>query len=284
MRPVRSSTSVRDPRGARPAGRLAANLHWAWDRQAIACSTGSRPGWTAGDAHPVDMVAHDRRRSAWRRSPTTGHRRDVAAATAGCDAALTGPTWFQSRDRLAARHRRLLLAGVRHHRGAPAVLRRPRRARRRPPQGVVRPGVPLVGVGLLYAEGYFHQPSTPTAGSRSARLASTPALGAHRHRRRVDRRPRRRRGRIRVVAGRRRPHRRSTCSTRTSRATRPTASPSPTGCTAATAAPAAPGDRARHRRRAGAARARHRPQVFHTTRATPASSASSGSASWSPTG
>ena len=34
---------------------------------------------------------------------------------------------------------RLLLAGVRHHRGAAAVLRRPRHPRRRPPQGRQRP-------------------------------------------------------------------------------------------------------------------------------------------------
>ena len=53
---------------------------------------------------------------------------------------LTGDRWFQKRkaDEDAAGDR-VLLPGVRHHRGAAAVLRRPRHPRRRPPQDGQRP-------------------------------------------------------------------------------------------------------------------------------------------------
>src|SRR5581483_11277476 len=56
---------------------------------------------------------------------------------------------------LAAAVGGLLLARVRHHRGAATVLRRPRRPRRRPPEGGQRPrhpprrGLPLLPAGLL---------------------------------------------------------------------------------------------------------------------------------------
>ena len=43
------------------------------------------------------------------------------------------------------------------HALAPDLLRRPRRARRRHPQGGLRPRAPLVAVGLLYRQGYFRQ-------------------------------------------------------------------------------------------------------------------------------
>ena len=52
---------------------------------------------------------------------------------------LTGERWYQSLGDGRAALDRLLLARVRHHRGAAAVLRRSRHPRRRPPQGGQRP-------------------------------------------------------------------------------------------------------------------------------------------------
>ena len=69
------------------------------------------------------------------------------------------PGWFQQTlpARPAAAHR-VLQHGVRPHRRAAAVLRRPRRARRRPPQDGERPRrARWSAVGLFYREGYFRQ-------------------------------------------------------------------------------------------------------------------------------
>ena len=50
------------------------------------------------------------------------------------------PRWYQSLGEDAPALHRLLLARVRHHRGAAAVLRRPRHPGRRPPEGGLGPG------------------------------------------------------------------------------------------------------------------------------------------------
>ena len=88
---------------------------------------------------------------------------------------LDGDRWFQARDGLAAAVGRLLLARVRHRRGAPAVLGRPRRAGRRPPQGV-----PATSACRSWASASSTATATsasrcpPTAGSRSATPTSIP--------------------------------------------------------------------------------------------------------------
>ena len=93
-----------------------------------------------------------------------------------CTTYLTGDRWYQRRRRRRRTARdRVLLPGVRHHRGPAAVLRRPRHPRRRPPQGGQSDlGVPIVGVGLLYRHGYFRSRSRARAGSRRTTRCSTP--------------------------------------------------------------------------------------------------------------
>ena len=98
---------------------------------------GSRPaatrsGCSARSAAP-GSTSWRRRRSSWPRSAprtTTStalpDRRPLVPAPAG-------------RGRRRPGRDRLLLAGVRHHRGAAAVLRRPRHPGRRPPEGRQRP-------------------------------------------------------------------------------------------------------------------------------------------------
>ena len=82
--------------------------------------------------------------------------RRLAAAADDLNDYVTGARWYQAQTP-DSRRRRLLLTRVRRH-GRPApVLRRPRHPRRRPSEGGQRPGVPLIGVGLLYRHGYFRQ-------------------------------------------------------------------------------------------------------------------------------
>ena len=181
------------------------------------------------------------------------HRRRVPPPADGAQ----GHDVVRLARRLPAALGRLLLARVRHQRGPPAVLRRPRRARRRPPQGVVRPRRaarrhrPAVHRGLL--------PPAPrrrglAAGER--RRLHAALARARRHGRRADRRPRRRRRQGPRLAGRCRAHpalpprhRRRRQLARRRRRHRPP-------LRRRRAPPPAPGDRARHRRRAGAARPR----------------------------
>ena len=80
-----------------------------------------------------------------------------------------------SRSRAAPRGDRLLQPGVRHHRGAAAVLRRPRHPRRRPPQDA-----PPTSACRSSASACSTRPatssrrSTATAGSRRPTPSSTP--------------------------------------------------------------------------------------------------------------
>ena len=301
--PMRAIRRVhRPPRPARAPGRRSA----------------SSPATCAGRGTPRP------RTSSPRSTPSCGSRR--AATRSGCSApsAATGspsspPTRASSpgsarpradlaavpdrrplvpaagrRRRPAPRGDRLLLPGVRHHRGAAAVLRRPRHPGRRPPQGRQRPRradhrrrpalparlLPAVAVPRRLAAGDL-------PGPRPRRPA---ALAAARGRRR--RAPRSRSGcptgpplvaRRSGWPGRPRPAAAARLRRRgeppsTTRRHRP-------ALRRQHRAPAAPGDAARHRRRAGAPRLlpahrrTRRPRCSTPTRATPASSASSGSAS-----
>ena len=141
-------------------------MHWAWDRQLVRLFEKLWPGWTAAQAHPAHMV----------RSTPAERFAELAATRASC---ATSPP-----------PRRVSTAPSVAPTGSPTVLRRPTPTARPPsplatvayfspefgitealPQysgglGVLAGdhlkassdlGVPLVGVGLLYTEGYFHQ-------------------------------------------------------------------------------------------------------------------------------
>ena len=266
---------------------VASNLHWTWDRDTQALFERLDPAAVEGHrARPPAPVGRHHRHAGGPSSPPIPTV--VAATEAAADRlrdAIEAPRWFQSRDRLAARARRLLLPRVRHLRDAAAVLRRPRRPRRRPPEGRLRPrACRWSAVGLLYAEGYFRQRLNadgvqeeryppldphglalhPTGVQVSVDLAGEhvrinvwqrgggphPAVPARHQRRGQQPRGRRRhRPSVRRRQG----------------------------------APPAPGDGAGHRRRARPARPRATTRRCSTpTRATPASCRSSASASWSP--
>ena len=110
--------------------------------------------------------------------PTRASWTGWASAKADLDAYLGGDRWYPRRAGDDAPTRdRLLLAGVRHHRGPAAVLRRPRHPRRRPPEGGQRPRRPArrrrpalparllqaVAVARGLAAGAATRSSTPTS-------------------------------------------------------------------------------------------------------------------------
>ena len=182
MRAIRRFTV----RAALPASRsprcasLMLNLRWSWhaaDPRRCSRRSTRRAGRTPG-SDPVALLgagaAGAARRARRRRGLPAPARR---GAPATCDEYLTGPRWYQLRRGQACRRPggdRLLLAGVRHHRGAAAVLRRPRHPGRRPPQVGQRPRRaadrrrPALPARLLHASR-----CRPRAGSRSATRRAT---------------------------------------------------------------------------------------------------------------
>ena len=163
-------------------------------------------------------------------------RRATSPATAGTSAR---PATGRARRAIA-----LLLARVRHHRGAAAVLRRPRHPRRRPPQGRQRPRRPdrrrrpalparllqAVAVPRGLAAGDLPGPrprrAAAVAAARGRRLAarrSSIALPGGPTLRRPD------------LGRQRRPGAAAAARLRRRGATPTTTATSPTGCTAATA-------------------------------------------------
>ena len=145
----------------RPATCSAGSTPTRWD------ATGPRPGPAARARSPRPARRAGRRpgvpalpRRGPRRAPPLPRRAPLVPEPATADSPL--------------RHGRLLLARVRHRRGAarstPAASACwPATTSRRPATSAC----PLVGVGLFYRHGYFRQALDATAGSRSASPTST---------------------------------------------------------------------------------------------------------------
>ena len=185
MRPVRRfevRPTIPEALAALPG--LATNLHWAWDREAVRLFERLWPGWTAGDSHPAHMVRTTSSERLAALAEDQAVVRDLAAANGRLEAAITGPTWFANRTDSPLG----TVAYFSPEFGVTEAL----------PQysgglGVLSGdhlkassdlGVPLVGIGLLYTEGYFHQALDANGWQQERTLNMDPeSLGPHRHRR-----------------------------------------------------------------------------------------------------
>ncbi len=164
MRPLHEFTVVSQiPEALSALSELAANLHWAWDRELAGVFDrldGSPTGasWRVTGQHPVDLV---RRTSPTCWAELAADDEFVAAVDAArtrLRSVLDGSPWFAER---AAESPLQSVAYFSPEFGITEAL----------PQysgglGILAGdhlkassdlGVPLIGVGLLYAEGYFHQ-------------------------------------------------------------------------------------------------------------------------------
>ena len=143
---------------------LARNYHWAWDRELAALFDrldGAPHGstWRASSQHPIDLLSRTSPGCWERLAADGGFVAEVERASSRLRQTLEGPTWFDERridgsplelvayfspefgiaDALPQYSGGLgVLAG--DHLKASSDL-----------------GVPLVAIGLLYTEGYFHQ-------------------------------------------------------------------------------------------------------------------------------
>ena len=166
MRPIHQFTvtsEIPDSLSALPE--LASNLHWAWDRQLAAVfdridGRDHDLTWRRTGQHPTDLIRRTQP-DRWLELASDGaFLTQVADAKQRLDGVLSGSAWFDER----AAHGGSPLSSIAYFSpefGITEAL----------PQysgglGILAGdhlkassdlGVPLVGVGLLYAEGYFHQ-------------------------------------------------------------------------------------------------------------------------------
>ena len=271
------------------------NLRWSWDEPTRDLFRWVDPdAWEAMSHDPVRLLGQvPPRAPATARPPIPASCATSSRPTTSSTA--TSPTPAGSRPgrdpqssplRLVG----LLLARVRHLRGPAAVLGRPRRARRRPPEGVERPRRPARRRRPLLPPRLLPPAASAVDGMAAGALLRARPVRAWRSRCcdgvRVTRRPGRRAAARPRCGGPTSAARRCTSSTPTSTTTPPDgrAGHRP-ALRRRHRAPHPPGDPPRHRRRAGPAGARPRRRRCSTpTRATPASSAWSGCASWWPDG
>ncbi len=166
MRPVRQFTVVSNvPESLREIESVAANLRWAWDRQLAVLfdrldGTRDDRSWRDSGQHPVDLV-HRTSAACWEAlADDQGFIDELAQAKRRLDDALSGSSWFSRRD--ADGDTALesvayfspefgITEALPQYSGGLGVLAGDHL------KASSDLGVPLVGVGLLYAEGYFHQ-------------------------------------------------------------------------------------------------------------------------------
>ena len=151
------ATRLPEPLGV--LARLAYNYRWAWDPDG--------PERLPRRSTPTAGSASRRTRCGCCRRPSTDAARARPPATPSCSraprrsrSACSADLARPRRDGLddAGAPDRVLLRRVRLPRLVPDLLRRPRRARRRHPQGGLRPRAGRWSrVGLLYRHGYFRQ-------------------------------------------------------------------------------------------------------------------------------
>ena len=147
MRAIRRFT-VRPvlPRALAALGDLAGNLRWSWHPRDAGRLRGRGRRPVGGHrARPGDAAGRGEPRPARRAGRATQRFLEQARRWRRPTSTPTSPATAGTSRKAGAEARRaiaLLLPGVRHHRRAAAVLRRPRHPRRRPPQGRQRPRRP----------------------------------------------------------------------------------------------------------------------------------------------
>ena len=157
MRPVAASRSC--PRSRTPWRSSGGSRPTSTGRgtpRRSACSSRLWPGWRR-DGPPGRDAAHDGTRAAGRTGRRSGVVDDLGAVCRRLQTALTGTTWFESREGSPLRSVAYfspefgISEALPQYSGGLGVLAGDHL------KAASDLGVPLVGVGLLYTEGYFRQ-------------------------------------------------------------------------------------------------------------------------------
>jgi starch phosphorylase len=166
MRPTHQFTVTSEiPASLAALPRLAANLHWAWDRELAAVfdridGHEHDQTWRRTGQHPTDLIRRTPPSRWLELADDAGFVEQVDAADRRLDDVLAGSAWFQ--DRVAEHGSPLrsiayfspefgITEALPQYSGGLGILAGDHL------KASSDLGVPLIGVGLLYAEGYFRQ-------------------------------------------------------------------------------------------------------------------------------
>ena len=166
MRPTHQFTvtsEIPDSLSALP--RLAANLHWAWDRELAAVfdridGRDHDQTWRRTGQHPADLVRRTDPSRWIELAANVDFVEQVRAADRRLDDVLAGSAWFQEREAHGGSPLRSIAyfspefgitEALPQYSGGLGILAGDHL------KASSDLGVPLIGVGLLYAEGYFRQ-------------------------------------------------------------------------------------------------------------------------------
>src|SRR3954468_15759716 len=163
MRSVRQfSVDPAVPEALAGLNQLANNLHWCWDRELQQLFAGLHPqAWEESGHQPLAMLGRISPQEWERLAADPSVTTAVTDAVVRLDVAISSPRWFQTRASAEAPSPLELVAYFSPEFGISETV----------PQysgglGVLAGdhlkassdlGIPLVGIGLLYAEGYFRQ-------------------------------------------------------------------------------------------------------------------------------
>jgi starch phosphorylase len=165
MRPTRQfnlTSEIPDSLAALP--RLAANLHWAWDGELASIfdqieRRSSPRAWRHNGQHPTDLIRRTTPDRWIELAADAAYVSAVDAAAARLDRALSEPTWFDHRASDGSALRSIayfspefgITEALPQYSGGLGVLAGDHL------KASSDLGIPLIGVGLLYSEGYFRQ-------------------------------------------------------------------------------------------------------------------------------
>src|ERR671918_712396 len=98
MRPVRRfEVRLAIPEALAALPEVATNLHWTWDVEATRLFGRLWPGWTAGAAHPAEMVRTTSSDRLAELAAEPGITDDLGAVYRRLQNALRGTSWFRLR-------------------------------------------------------------------------------------------------------------------------------------------------------------------------------------------
>ena len=136
---------------------LMLNLRWSWHRPAADLFASIDPAaWAASGGDPIAMLSALPSALIAELAADRDFQRWLGDAEQDLRWYMSEPRWYAGQDGAPAAIAYFSPEyGITA--GASAVFRRPGHLGRRPPEDSQRPGVPLIGVGLLYRHGYFTQ-------------------------------------------------------------------------------------------------------------------------------